>query len=152
MANHPCREYQASEGNELERVTVRACVSTDAPGAREISDFHREMIARLSGQDSQASRDHQAGALMLEKQSVVSFRIPDPSQNRPYRMASLSSRTRINDIEVRPLSPQTFKPPQGFNRLPSRPQVNRPVVPSTGGNALEVSARGMAPDLHSANL
>src|SRR5439155_409186 len=72
VANHPCREYQASEGDKLEHVTISACVSSDAPGAREVSEFDRKMMARLTGgYDSHVSPAHQADALMLEKQSVV---------------------------------------------------------------------------------
>jgi hypothetical protein len=49
IANHPCNEYRTIEGNELERVTISACVSTSAPGTKELSGFDHNMITRLSG-------------------------------------------------------------------------------------------------------
>lgn len=143
VANLPCREYRATGGDRLERVTISACVSTDAPGAREVSEFDRKMIARLGGQDSQHSSHGPADAVMLEKQSVVSFRLPDPSHGRPYRMASLSAHTRVNQIEVKPLPAETFRPPKGFSQLRSRRgQSAPPVVPGTASGTFEVVAPG----------
>lgn len=55
IADHPCNEYRTSEGNKLERVTISACVSTSAPGAKEVSEFERKMAGRLSGRDPSAS-------------------------------------------------------------------------------------------------
>src|SRR5262249_8882680 len=37
IANHPCSEYRVVEGNELEHVTITACVATSAPGTKELS-------------------------------------------------------------------------------------------------------------------
>ena len=49
VADHPCDEYRAVGGNKLERVTISACVSTSVPGAKEVSQFDRNMITRLGG-------------------------------------------------------------------------------------------------------
>lgn len=139
VANHPCEEYRASGGDRLEHVTIRACVSTSAPGAREISEFERKMITRISGQQPKLSSGHQPAALMLEKQSVLNIRIPDPSQHRPYRTASLLAETRVNQIELKPLPPETFKPPKGFNRLQNHShEAVPPASPDAAGPAIEV--------------
>src|SRR5216684_2740126 len=76
IADHPCNEYRASEGNKLERVTISACVSTSAPGAKELSEFERKMAARLGGREAERLNAHDSAIVMLEKQSVVSFRVP----------------------------------------------------------------------------
>jgi Domain of unknown function (DUF4412) len=139
IANHPCSEYRASEGDQLEHVTITACVSTTAPGAKEISEFERKMVARLTGHTSEPSTEHQTAAVMLEKQSVVSFRIPDPSQHRPYRTASLRTQTRVNQIQLKPLPPETFQPPKGFNQFRSEPQETAPPMsPDASGHSIEV--------------
>jgi hypothetical protein len=140
IANHPCREYRASKGDKVERVTISACVSSSAPGAREMSEFERKMIARLGGQGAPPSPPHQPAVLMLEKQSVVSIKIPDPSQHR-LLTASLLDETRVNQIQLKPLPPETFRPPAGFERLPNRPQeVAPPALPDTAGSAIEAMA------------
>jgi hypothetical protein len=120
IADHPCNEYRASEGNKLERVTISACVSTSAPGAKEVSEFERKMAVRLSGRESERLSGNDSAMLMLEKQSVLSFRVPDPSRHQAYRTGSLLAKTRVNEIQVKTLSAATFKPPKGFSKLQNR--------------------------------
>src|SRR5689334_22973567 len=68
IADHPCNEYRASEGNKQERVTISACISTSAPGAKEFSEFERKMAARrLGGRESERLDSHDSTILMLEK-------------------------------------------------------------------------------------
>jgi hypothetical protein len=152
IANQPCSEYRASEGDKLEHVTISACVSTSAPGAREISEFERKMIARLDGHEATPSSGPQA-ALMLEKRSVVSFRIPDPSPHRPYRTASLLAETRVNNIQLKPLPPETFKPPKGFNKIQNGPQqAIPPLSPDAIGHTFDVMGRSASADGQPADL
>ena len=121
IADHPCNEYRASEGNKLERVTISACVSTSAPGAKEVSEFERKMAVRLSGRESERLSGNDSAMLMLEKQSVLSFRVPDLSRHQAYRTGSLLAKTRVNQIQVKTLSAATFKPPKGFSKMQNRP-------------------------------
>jgi hypothetical protein len=121
IADHPCNEYRASEGNKLERVTISACVSTSAPGAKEVSEFERKMAVRLSGRESERLSGNDSAMLMLEKQSVLSFRVPDLSRHQAYRTSSLLAKTQVNEIQVKTLSAATFKPPKGFSKLQNRP-------------------------------
>jgi len=121
IADHPCNEYRTSEGNKLERVTISACVSTSAPGAKEVSDFQRKMAVRLSGRESERLSGNDSAMLMLEKQSVLSFRVPDLSRHQAYRTGSLLAKTRVNQIQVKTLSAATFKPPKGFSKMQNRP-------------------------------
>jgi hypothetical protein len=121
IADHSCNEYRASEGNKLERVTISACVSTSAPGAKEVSAFERKMAVRLSGRESERLSGNDSAMLMLEKQSVLSFRVPDLSRHQAYRTGSLLAKTRVNEIQVKTLSAATFKPPKGFSKLQNRP-------------------------------
>jgi hypothetical protein len=123
IADQRCDEYRGVEGNKLEHVTIKACVSTRAPGAKDMSEFERKMVARLSGGKPEGSADSQTASLMLDKQSVLSFRVPDPSRDQAYRTASLLTETRINKIQLKPLPPETFKPPKGYNKLQNRPRT-----------------------------
>src|SRR6266849_5943152 len=52
IADHPCNEYRASEGNKLQRVHLCECVSSSGRGAKEDSHLERTMTARLRGRES----------------------------------------------------------------------------------------------------
>src|SRR6266851_9983745 len=144
IADHPCNEYRASEGDKLERVTISACVSTSAPGAKEVSQFERTMVARLSGRESERLNGHDSTVLMLEKQSVISFRVPDLSRHQAYRTASLLAKTRVNEIQVKSLPAATFKPPKGFSKLQNRPGSKLPPASPT---APEQTIQAIAPNV-----
>ncbi len=127
IADQPCDEYRRVEGNKLERVSISLCVSAGAPGAKEVSQFERKMVAQLSGGKSEEqSADNERASLVLEKQSVLSFRVPDPSYRKVYRTASLLVETRVNNIQLKPLPPETFKPPKGYSKLQNQPRHAAP--------------------------
>jgi hypothetical protein len=141
IADHPCNEYRASEGNKLERVTISACVSANAPGAKEVSEFERKMAAQLSSRESERLNGHDSAILMLEKQSVLSFRVPERSPHQAYRTRSLLAMTRVNIIQVKTLPAATFKPPKGFSKLQNRPG---PKVPPASPNVPEQTIQAIA--------
>ena len=126
IANHPCNEYRTVAGNELERVTITACVSTSAPGAKELSGFARNADTRLSGRKFERPAENGPAGLILEKQSLLSFRLPDWSRNRTYRTASYLVETRVNKITLQPLPPGTFNPPDGYSKLQNLPPRTAP--------------------------
>ena len=61
-----------------------------------------------------------------EKQSVLSFRVPDSSRGRTYRTASYLVETRVNKITLQPLPPETFNPPDGYSKLQNLPLRTEP--------------------------
>jgi hypothetical protein len=121
VANHRCSEYRTVEGSELARVTIAACVSTSAPGAKELSGFARNAVTRLSGRKFESPAENRPEGVMLQKQSVLSFRVPDSSRDRTYRTASYLVETRVNKITLQPLPPETFNPPDGYSKLQNPP-------------------------------
>jgi hypothetical protein len=141
IANHPCSEYSTVEGNKLERVTISACVSTSARGTKELLEFARKMGTRLSGRKSERSAKDDTAGLMLEKQSVLSLRVPDSSRRRAYRTASFLAETRVKQIQLQPLPPETFKPPEGYSKLQNRsPRTRPPDSPKVPDRVLEAIA------------
>jgi hypothetical protein len=144
VADHPCHEYRAVGGNKLEHVTISACVSTDVPGAKEIAEFDRNVITRLGGHTSgEGSIGSDSAGLMLEKQSVLTFRLPDPLRDKAYHTTSLIAATRVNKIQLTSLSPETFTPPVGYSKLQNRPRGTPPADSPDSDEGLEV----IAPDL-----
>jgi hypothetical protein len=123
IADQPCEEYRSVEGGKLQRVTISLCVSPGAPGAKEVSQFERKMVARLSGNKSERSTEDGRASLLLEKESILSFRVPDGSRRQTYRTASLLVETRVNRIQLKPLPPETFKPPKGYRKLQNQLQM-----------------------------
>lgn len=138
IADHPCDEYRAVDGNKLEHATIRACVSTKAPGAKEIAEFDRNMIARLGGHHSKAKSIRTDGAgLILEKQAIVSFHVPDQSPSSVYHTASLVAETRVSKIQSVPLPPETFKPPAGYKKVENPPDLTPPSGSAGSNPAIE---------------
>jgi hypothetical protein len=121
IANHPCSEYRRVEGNELEHVTITACVSTSAPEAKELSGFAHNIATRVTGRKFERPAEKGPAGLMLDKQSVLCFRVPDSSRGRTYRTASYLVETRVNKISQQPLPPATFNPPDGYSKLQNLP-------------------------------
>lgn len=119
-------------------------VSTSAPGTKEVSAFARNMVAQLSGRKSAGSAENDTASLMLEKQSVLSFRVPDPSRGKVYRTASLVAETRVNKIQLKPLPPETFQPPKGYSKLPNRPRrIAPPDSPETPDQSIDAIAQNL---------
>jgi hypothetical protein len=141
IADQPCDEYRTVEGNQVTHVTISACVSAGTPGAKEVSEFERKMVARLSDREAEHSTSNTAASLMLEKQSVLSFRVPDPSGVKAYRTASLLAETRVNKIQLKPLPPETFKPPKGYSKLRNQPTRTAPPNPLEAPDSI-VDANG----------
>ena len=123
VADQRCDEYRGRKGDDKIKIAVSACVSKDARGAQEITRFDNEMISHLRG--SKIKTDQEAGAIVLQKESVVNFRVPDPSRHG-YRTASLVTKARVNDIRLRQLPAQTFTPPKGYARVEDEPALNAP--------------------------
>jgi nitrogen fixation protein FixH len=144
IANHSCSEYRGVAGNAVERVTVGACASSSAPGANEMTAFERKMVSRLSGHKPGPSAENHSAAVMLERQSVVSLRLPELSRRKAYRTATLRTKTRVNDIQLTQLAGNTFKPPKDFSKLRNRPGANLPPLPP---NLPEEVIQTMAPNL-----
>jgi hypothetical protein len=143
IANQPCSEYRTVEGNKLERVMISACVSNNAPGAKEMSEFARSMATRLSGRNSKLSAKDGSAGLLLEKQSILSLRVPDLLRRNAFRMASFRAETRVKQIQLQPLPPETFKPPKGYSKLRNRPpRTAPPDFPKTPDRALQVRPVG----------
>jgi hypothetical protein len=129
IASRSCSEYRADSGNAIERVSVSACISTSVPASKEISGFERKMEAQLGNHKATQRPDSSGTALMLEKQSVVSFRVPEISPGKRYRTISVMTKTRINQIETKKLSPDIFEPPKDFHEL-KEPKRGAPTLPS----------------------
>ena len=122
----------------MEHATISACVSTNVPGTKEIAEFDRNMIARLGGHRSEEKSIRSEGAsLILEKKSILSFRVPDRSQSNAHQVTSLVAETRVDKIQSITLPPETFKPPTGYKKLQNQPDVTRPVGSPESNPALE---------------
>lgn len=138
IANQHCTEYRETEANELEHVTVSACISRNAPGANEVIAFEQKMISRLQDAAPQQfekkplpnapeKRNDESAGLLLQNLSVISFRVPDPSQsNDSYRTVSFVTRTELKHIQVKQLPDDAFAPPRSFVKLEKHPSPHTP--------------------------
>ncbi len=122
VANQNCDEYRGRQRNDQLEIAVSACVSTSAPGAKEIARFDGKMLAQIPGLQTEASG---SAGVVLEKKSVVNLRVADLSEQR-YRIASLTTKTTVNDIRVTHLAARTFQPPKGYSKVEKQPSGELP--------------------------
>jgi hypothetical protein len=115
VAYQRCNEYRGTRADQDVNVTVSACVSDAGPGVQEIARFNREMISQITGSKSRTPSEEATSGIMLEKHSVVELRRPYKSQH--YRRASLTMKSKIEDIKLTQLPADTFLPPKGFNKV-----------------------------------
>jgi hypothetical protein len=115
VAYQRCNEYRGTRADQDVNVTVSACVSDAGPGVQEIAKFNREMISQITGSKSRTPSEEATSGIMLEKHSVVELR--RPYKSRHYRRASLTMKSKIEDIKVTQLSADTFMPPKGFKKV-----------------------------------
>jgi hypothetical protein len=126
IASQHCDEYRGREKQGQVRLAVSACVSSSAPGAHEVANFDRKMVARVAGVQTPA--DAGKAGVVLQKKSVLSVSLPDPLK-KGFRTASIVTKTTVSNITVKRLAKQTFLPPSGFSRLknqPAKPQQSQP--------------------------
>jgi hypothetical protein len=143
VAYQRCKEYRGTRADQDVHVTVSACVSDAGPGVQEIARFNREMISRMTGSKIPTSDEEATSGIVLEKDSVIELRPAD--KPRHYRGALLTMKSKIEDIKLKQLSPETFMPPKGFNKVNDEsvkiPEALEPValrLPSTNrDHALE---------------
>jgi hypothetical protein len=125
VAHNRCDEYRGKKVNERIQITVSACVSRNAPGADQIVRFDRKMVSRLLGVTI-ATSNQAATGMVLEKKSIVNFTLPGPSQQNYHRIASLTTSTRVDYIDLKALPAQTFLPPKGYNKVQGPLPMNFP--------------------------
>jgi len=148
VAAHSCDEYRGRTVNDQLQITVSACVSVSAPGASEVARFDRRMISQIAGLKAGTSTEESAG-VVLQKKSVVNLRVSDPAQ-QGFRIASMTTKTTVNSIKVRPLAAQTFAPPKGYTRVEKETPTELPdgvesamlTQPLSGAVALSESVDG----------
>ena len=127
VANQTCTEYRGAHTNQIERIAVSACVSRSAPGTSEVIAFDEKFSRAVGIEDQVPQRGTgESAGLVLEKRSMVSFRVPDITRGDAYRVDSFASKTEVREIRLRQLPEATFAPPEGFSRVASAPAVPTP--------------------------
>jgi len=115
VAYQRCNEYRGTRADQDVHVTVSACVSNAGPGVQEIAKFNREMISQITGSKSRTAGEEATSGIMLEKHSIVELR--RRYKSRHYRRASLTMKSKIEDIKLTQLAADTFMPPKGFKKV-----------------------------------
>jgi hypothetical protein len=143
IAKQRCTEYRGSQENQVERVVVNACVSSDAPGAGELLAFQQK-FSHAAGPDPAEpnEKNGESSGVILEKQSVVAVRVPDLAQGGAYRTASFVTRTKVKDIRLQDLPEDTFIPPRGSIKVRAVPAPATPGQQPSGHDRNEFQVRG----------
>ena len=109
---YSCEEYRGIGRLDVMDVTVDQCMSQGAPGAREFANFQKEAASRLKGRSPADSADSSKEGMPLEQSSSIKPRIPATSS--PDKVALMTTKTVVKNIQVRNLPSATFEPPAGF--------------------------------------
>jgi hypothetical protein len=111
---YSCEEYRGIGRLEVMDVTVDQCMSRDAPGARELANFQKEVASRLKGRSPVDSADSSKEGMPLEQSSSIKPRMPATSSPDKETNALVTTKTVVKNIQVRNLPSATFEPPAGF--------------------------------------
>jgi hypothetical protein len=110
-------------------VTVDQCMSRDAPGARELANFQKEVASRLKGRSPADSADSSKEGMPLEQSSSIKPRMPATSSPDKVTNALVTTKTVVKNIQVRNLPSATFEPPAGFRMEAPRQETAIDVQP-----------------------
>ena len=111
---YSCEEYRGIGRLDVMDVTVHQCMSRDAPGARELANFQKEVASILKGRSPADSADSSKEGMPLEQSSSIKPRIPATSSKDKVTSALMTTKTVVKNIQVRNLPSATFEPPAGF--------------------------------------
>jgi hypothetical protein len=113
VAHNRCDEFRVKKVVEGTQITISACVSSNALGADQIVRFDRNMVSHPAGVTITTSKQAVTG-MALETKFILTFSLPENSQQDHDRIKWLTSSTRVESIDLKPLSAQTFMPPKGY--------------------------------------
>jgi hypothetical protein len=126
VAGHACQEYAgvAAAGPMVLKATE--CDSTDAPGAKEFTEFDKAMVEKLKGTPRAAKGEVPEGIPLSETSSKLPFPFrpapgisPEVTAKIQARMAQnkpITRDTTVSKIEVKDLPADTFAVPAGYNK------------------------------------
>jgi len=126
---YSCEEYRGIGRLDVMYVTVAQCMSQDAPGARELASFQKEVALRLKGRSPADSVDSSKEGMPLEQSSSIKPRGPATSSPDKVPSALMTTKTVVKNIQVRNLPSATFEPPAGFRMEAPRQETAIDVHP-----------------------
>jgi hypothetical protein len=122
IEGYPCDEYKGVNRASRIDVIISQCISTAAPGAREVAAFQHALSSTLAGSKTEKSRDNSAenasGTIALAQKSMIKPRNLTLSDGS--RPSLLMTQTQVKNIRVTELPPSTFEPPAGFHKIVTR--------------------------------
>jgi hypothetical protein len=130
IVGYSCEEYRGTGRLDVMDVTVDQCMSHDAPGARELANFQKEVASRLKGRSLADSADSLKEGMPLEQSSSIKPRIPATSSPDKVTSALITTKTVVKNIQVRNLPSATFEPPAGFRMEAPRQETAIEVQPA----------------------
>ncbi len=111
---YSCEEYRGIGRLDVMDVAVDECISQDAPGARELANFQRELASTLKASSPGDSADSSKKGMPLEQSSSIKRRIPATSPRDNVTSPLMTTKTVVRNIQVRNLPSATFEPPVDF--------------------------------------
>ena len=126
VAGYLCQEYAGAMAAGPMLLKGTECVSTDAPGAKEFSEFNKAMVEKLKGTPQAARGELPEGIPLLD----TSSKLPPPFRPAPGFSPEVTAKiqammaknkpitrdTTVSKIELKDLPADTFTVPAGYNK------------------------------------
>ena len=148
VAGYECQEYAGDTVAGSLMLHATECMSTDAPGAKEFTEFEKTMAEKLKGKMRVASGEHPEGIPLTETTARTAFPFKPSPGLSPEVAAKIQAKlaenkaivedTTVSKIEVKDLAANTFEVPADYNKG----HVSYPHIETHGG---KVVAPGSVP-------
>ena len=126
VAGYTCQEYTGAAPVGLNTLNMTECVASDAPGAKEVSEFHKAMVEKLKGTALAPNGEVPEGVSVISSSTLTQppF-VPPPgmSAEQAKQMEELLakqkptvSKTTVSKIEVKALPADTFIVPANYTK------------------------------------
>lgn len=126
VAGYTCQEYSGAAPVGLNTLNMTECVSSDAPGAKEVSEFHKTMAEKLKGTGLAPNGEIPDGVSLSSISTFTSPPFVPPRQmsaEQAKQMEALMAKQKptvnhvtVSKIEVKDLPPDTFIVPANFTK------------------------------------
>ncbi len=117
VAGYPCDVYSGRKETPAFQMSVTACLSNQVPGAADFTAFEKLLAARLK---NKASAGQVPDGVPLSTEATT--KVKPPRSMEPRLAQEFSKRPpgvtkiTVTKIHAEKLSPDNFKPPEGYRR------------------------------------
>jgi hypothetical protein len=134
-AGYQCEQYVGHATFGANEMTIRQCVSTDAPGAKEIGAFERKRAALMSDRKSAGQVQLPEGVPLVSSTTIRFHPLKVPASGesegaqQELNIPPVETRVEVVKIETKNLPKSLFEVPAGYEKRQPRQQMSPQIPP-----------------------